>query len=104
MVSSSPRLKTVMNPRLSAEARSVEIVDQAPRSTLPAEYAADPFLIPSEIAKWEKVDPKTVTRWVKRGIFGEAPNVITLPGGTHRRIRKSAYDRAKEEIASRYAG
>ena len=69
-----------------------------PKSTLPEECAADPFLKPSEIAEHLKVDKKTVTRWCNEGKFGEAPDVIRLPGKYgHRRIRTSAYNRAIAE-------
>lgn len=52
--------------------------------TLDKQYADDPVLTPGEVAAMFRVDPKTVTRWAKRG---RLPS-ITTPGG-HRRFRLS---------------
>lgn len=75
------------------------------KSTLPAEMAKDPLLTPGDIAKKLKVHPKTVSRWAQKGKFGEAPNVIRLPGKNGaRRIRTSAFreaiKRATEEAGN----
>ncbi len=93
----APRLRTVMNSAPRGDYEPPVDETTRPKSTLPAEYEANPFLRPSDIAKEMSVDPKTVTRWVKKGKFGEAPDVINLPGSSHRRIRQSAYERAKRE-------
>lgn len=45
---------------------------------------AEPLLTPAEVATMFRVDPKTVTRWAKRG---KLSSVRTLGG--HRRYRES---------------
>lgn len=45
------------------------------------------LLKPHEVAKIFAVDPKTVTRWAKKGLL---PTVTTIGG--HRRFRKSVID------------
>jgi len=107
----TPRLKTVQGDSLVGRRAAdgvLEIQLDIPerkirKSTLPAEMAADPLLLPREIAKEMKVDPKTVSRWAIRGMFGEAPDVIKIPGG-HRRIRESAYHRALVKANQRFEG
>lgn len=52
-------------------------------------YGDDDLLTSGEVAKIFRVDPKTVTRWVKAGRVpdtDERPSVIRTPGG-HVRIR-----------------
>lgn len=44
----------------------------------------EPLLTPGEVAALFRVDPKTVTRWVKAGKL----SAIRTPGG-HRRYRES---------------
>jgi excisionase family DNA binding protein len=43
------------------------------------------LLSPGEVAALFRVDPRTVTRWVKKG---QLPAAVTTPGG-HRRYRRS---------------
>ena len=45
---------------------------------------APELLSPSQVAEAFAVDPKTVTRWAKRGLI----DAIRTPGG-HRRYRKA---------------
>jgi hypothetical protein len=72
------------------------------KSKLPAEMAADPLLTAAEIAKAQRVDPKTVSRWAQRGLFGGPPNVIRLPGHNGaRRIRTSAYNEAVRQMTEK---
>jgi excisionase family DNA binding protein len=49
----------------------------------------DSLLTPGEVARMFRVDPKTVTRWEKRGLIS---CVRTLGG--HRRFWKSEIDKA----------
>lgn len=105
----SARLKTVMGDSAKLDRRAADDVVEIlatrghPRSTLPAEMAKDPLLTPAEIAKFLKVDPKTVSRWASRGKFGEAPGVIRLPGHNGaRRIRTSAYNEAMRKANEGY--
>jgi excisionase family DNA binding protein len=44
----------------------------------------EPLLLPSEVAAMFRVDPKTVTRWARRGLLD---SIRTLGG--HRRYRES---------------
>ncbi len=100
----NPRLRSVENSAIEMRRKADDgVVEQQllvenhrlPKSTLPAEMAKDPFMTPGEIAKEQRVDPKTVSRWAKAGKFGEAPDVIRLPGHNGaRRIRTSAVRRA----------
>lgn len=102
----NPRLRTTENSAIEMRRRADDGVIEEQllmephkirKSTLPAEMAKDPFMTPGEIAKEQRVDPKTVSRWAKRGLFGEAPDVIRLPGHNGaRRVRTSAVRRAIE--------
>lgn len=47
----------------------------------------DPLLMPSEVARLFRVDPKTVARWAAAGRIKS----IRTPGG-HRRYRRSAVE------------
>lgn len=53
------------------------------------------ILTPSEVAERFGVDPKTVTRWAKRGRI----KFITTPGG-HRRYLKTDIDAYFKETVS----
>ena len=65
-------------------------------------HEPEPLLTPAEVASMFRVDPKTVTRWINKGKYGEAPNVIRIPGG-HWRIRSSAHAEAIR-VATELAG
>lgn len=62
------------------------------KSGPPPVDGGDPLLTPREVANTFRVDPKTVTRWVKAGKLV----AIRLPGG-HRRFRYSHVQALLEE-------
>jgi hypothetical protein len=53
-----------------------------------ADVSRGEFLTPAEIADLFSVDPKTVTRWAKAGVFPEG-TIVRTPGG-HRRYYEPA--------------
>lgn len=53
------------------------------------------FMLPSEVAAHFRVDPKTVTRWIKAGRMSPA-DYIKTPGG-HLRVRTAAIRKLLEE-------
>ncbi|MBW3616071.1 MAG: helix-turn-helix domain-containing protein [Actinobacteria bacterium] len=53
---------------------------------------AEELLMPSQVVRRFRVDPKTLTRWSRAGRL----NPITTPGG-HRRFRASEVQRCMEE-------
>lgn len=55
-----------------------------PEQTPSVMAEAEELLTPSEVAKLFRVDPKTVTRWARRGRL----EAVTTPGG-HRRFLAS---------------
>jgi excisionase family DNA binding protein len=57
------------------------------------EAQRDQLLTPAEVAKLFRVDPKTVSRWAKRG---KLSSIRTLGG--HRRYRKEEIDRALSQV------
>lgn len=57
------------------------------------------LLLPAEVAAMLRVDPRTVTRWAKKG---KLPSIRTLGG--HRRYRRSDLDAALEAAKSRTYG
>jgi excisionase family DNA binding protein len=63
------------------------------------QFVADELLTPAEVAALFRVDPKTVTRWAKKG---KIAYVRTL--GSHRRYYRSEIDRLlnskEEEVAA----
>jgi excisionase family DNA binding protein len=48
------------------------------------EPESEPMLTPAEVAQFFRVDPKTVTRWAKKGWLTS----VRTPGG-HRRYREA---------------
>jgi excisionase family DNA binding protein len=47
------------------------------------------YMTPAEVARVFRVDPKTVTRWARRGRF----STVRTPGG-HRRFRRAEVEAA----------
>jgi excisionase family DNA binding protein len=57
------------------------------------EAQRDQLLTPAEVAKRFRVDPKTVTRWAKRG---KLSSIRTLGG--HRRYHAEEIDRVLSQV------
>lgn len=59
----------------------------------------DILYTPIEVARLFRVDPKTISRWQKRGRFDEFEVEVLYTIGGHRRFRKVDIDKLLERLA-----